>query len=478
MKGNLQKFIMGLLSVVMFFSSFTQAVSAQEETVLSDDNIARNAVVSYSGVEGGKNPDGSWLHAKFAGEMVNDGDAETRWSADKIDYQWIELDLQDTYLLNLINVNFHATAPKYDVSISVDGENYTKVYETNEGGHNETKIINIPLEYVEARYVRYEQHKQFKHSVNGQFYGSSINEIGVFGEAKLVETGNIALNKSVTYSGVEGGKVGETWKYPQFIGEMAVDGDTGTRWSADKYDDQWLTVDLGKNFKIDKVILNFHAETTDYSVLVSADGTSFTEVHKTTTGSKGDTVIKEVTFDAVDARYVKYQQHKQWLHSNKKYYGSSLYELEVYSFEEVEEVDDSRIRVGTFNIAAGMKPDINTLRTFINTQKFDVIGLQEVDKFTQRNNKDMLHEIAVGLFDHEFFSMAIRHEGGEYGVGILSNSEMIEKDKTFVTTLDGTEDRVFQRIVVKKGDKEIAIYNTHLSFETVEIKQKQYLERY
>ena len=50
----------------------------------------------------------------------------------------------------------------------------------------------------------------------------------------------------MTYSGVEGGKIGENWKYPQFVGEKAVDGDETTRWSADKQDEQWLIVDLGE----------------------------------------------------------------------------------------------------------------------------------------------------------------------------------------------------------------------------------------
>ncbi len=46
------------------------------------------------------------------------------------------------------------------------------------------------------------------------------------------------FKRTVTYSGVEGGKQGDNWKYPQFVGEKAVDGDDSTRWSADKTDNQ------------------------------------------------------------------------------------------------------------------------------------------------------------------------------------------------------------------------------------------------
>lgn len=58
---------------------------------------------------------------------------------------------------------------------------------------------------------------------------------------------DLLLNKKVEYSGVEGGKVSSgDWKYPQFVGESAVDGNDETRWSADKQDVQWLIVDMGK----------------------------------------------------------------------------------------------------------------------------------------------------------------------------------------------------------------------------------------
>ena len=41
--------------------------------------------------------------------------------------------------------------------------------------------------------------------------------------ASAEEITDLFLQKEVTYSGVEGGKIGENWKYPQFVGEKAVD---------------------------------------------------------------------------------------------------------------------------------------------------------------------------------------------------------------------------------------------------------------
>ena len=73
---------------------------------------------------------------------------------------------------------------------------------------------------------------------------------------------NLALNKSVTYSGVEGDKVNGEWKYPQFVGESAVDGKSDTRWSAAKTDEQWLTVDLGAVYELGEITIDFPCRVT------------------------------------------------------------------------------------------------------------------------------------------------------------------------------------------------------------------------
>ena len=70
---------------------------------------------------------------------------------------------------------------------------------------------------------------------------------------------NLALNKTVTYSGVEGDKVNGEWKYPPFVGESAVDSKSDTRWSAAKTDEQWLTVDLGAVYELGEITIDFHA---------------------------------------------------------------------------------------------------------------------------------------------------------------------------------------------------------------------------
>lgn len=103
----------------------------------------------------------------------------------------------------------------------------------------------------------------------------------------------------------------------------AVDGNTGTRWSSNFADDAWLTVDLGKTYAVNKVVLNWEcAYGKAYKIQTSTDGNNWTTV-KNLTGQDGG--IDTVTFDAVNARYVRMQGLERGLP-----YGYSLWKMEVY----------------------------------------------------------------------------------------------------------------------------------------------------
>ncbi|WP_125702186.1 polysaccharide lyase family 8 super-sandwich domain-containing protein [Lacticaseibacillus daqingensis] len=166
--------------------------------------------------------------------------------------------------------------------------------------------------------------------------GISLLAFSVLGMSTLhvqADSTNLALNQPVQFSGVEGGKTATgAWVYPQFDGKFAVDGDPSTRWSADKVDDQWLTVDLGKTQTVGEISVSFHAEAPAYELLVATDEANFTPVAATTTGTQGTAVARTFTFAPTQARYVKYHQQKQFLNAaNKQYYGSSINELAVYT---------------------------------------------------------------------------------------------------------------------------------------------------
>ncbi|MDX6313562.1 MAG: hypothetical protein QOF44_3026, partial [Streptomyces sp.] len=68
----------------------------------------------------------------------------------------------------------------------------------------------------------------------------------------------------------------------------AVDGSTTTRWSSAFSDPQWLQVDLGATATISQVVLNWEAAYgTAFQIQTSTNGTSWTSIYSTTTGTGG-----------------------------------------------------------------------------------------------------------------------------------------------------------------------------------------------
>lgn len=135
------------------------------------------------------------------------------------------------------------------------------------------------------------------------------------GNTEEPENENIAIGKTASASGSESDAMS-----PKY----AIDGDIGTRWSSNHADDAWITVDLEKTYSINKVVLFWEAAYGKaYNILVSTDNQNWTTV-KSLTGQDGGT--DEITFDTVDARYVKLQGVERALP-----YGYSLWEMEVYT---------------------------------------------------------------------------------------------------------------------------------------------------
>ncbi|WP_204053422.1 glycoside hydrolase family 3 C-terminal domain-containing protein, partial [Microbispora rosea] len=122
----------------------------------------------------------------------------------------------------------------------------------------------------------------------------------------------ISAYKQVTASSWEGGNAPAA----------ALDGRTTTRWSSQYSDDQWLRVDLGGAGHITGVTLNWEsAYATGYRIEVSANGTSWTPIHTTTSG-KGGVENLSVTGDG---RYVRFVGT-----ARATGYGYSLWEFQVF----------------------------------------------------------------------------------------------------------------------------------------------------
>ena len=110
---------------------------------------------------------------------------------------------------------------------------------------------------------------------------------------------------------------GSTW-----VAANAVDGNTGTRWSSAFSDPQWLEVDLGAVHQITKVVLDWEiAYAVAFQIQVSDDGTTWTDIYSTTTGTGGSQTLAV----SGTGRYVRMygtQRATPW--------GYSLWEFQIF----------------------------------------------------------------------------------------------------------------------------------------------------
>ncbi|MDD3926153.1 MAG: discoidin domain-containing protein [bacterium] len=138
----------------------------------------------------------------------------------------------------------------------------------------------------------------------------------VIDPAPPIPPANLALNKLITSSSAEDAVI---------IASNANDGDPSTRWgSVEKVDPQWLKVDLGQVYGINRVLINWEGAYADqYRIEISQNDVDWQTAYSTMFGDGG---TDDVTFSTVNARYVRiYGTHRyDWR------YGYSIFEMEVY----------------------------------------------------------------------------------------------------------------------------------------------------
>jgi len=147
------------------------------------------------------------------------------------------------------------------------------------------------------------------------FYASVLLFVlGFFTYVSAAEPENIALKKTAVASSVES---------DSYTADKAFDGDTATRWSSLFSDDQWIYVDLQKQYTISGVQLIWEtAFGKEYKLQISNDAKAWTDVYATDKG-KGQT--EDITIEAKPARYVKLLGIKRGTE-----FGYSLFEFKVF----------------------------------------------------------------------------------------------------------------------------------------------------
>jgi hypothetical protein len=107
-----------------------------------------------------------------------------------------------------------------------------------------------------------------------------------------------------------------------FPAANVVDGDQVTRWSSAFSDPQWIQIDLGSVVTVNRVVLNWEAAyARAFQIQVSSNGTTWTPVYSTTTGTGGTQTLDV----AGTGRYVRMYGTQR-----ATAYGYSLLEFQVY----------------------------------------------------------------------------------------------------------------------------------------------------
>ncbi len=211
-------------------------------------------------------------------------------------------------------------------------------------------------------------------TARGTQYGYSLWEFQVYGTiggGSGCGTTDAALNQPATASSQENAGTPAS---------AAFDGNTGTRWSSAFSDPQWLQVDLGASQTICQVTLNWEtAYGKAFQIQTSTDGTTWTSIFSTTTGTGG---IQTLTVTGT-GRYIR-----MYGTARGTQYGYSLWEFGVYtttgggggggggSCPAQSNTPNLGPNVDIFDPSMSATTIQNTLDTVFNTQKLNQFGTQ------------------------------------------------------------------------------------------------------
>ncbi len=278
-------------------ASFSWTVAAGGGSGCGSANLALNAPTTASSVQS----------TSFPAAAATDGNTGTRWSSAFSDPQWLEVDLGSTRSICQVVLDWeNAYATAFQVQTSADGSTWTTIFSTTTGAGG-TQTLNIT---GSGRYIR------MLGTTRATQYGYSLWEFEVFGTGTSgggCGSTNLALNAPTTASSVQS---------TALPAAAATDGNTGTRWSSAFSDPQWLEVDLGSTKSICQVVLDWEtAYATAFQIQTSADGSTWTTIFSTTTGT-GGTQTLNITGSGRYIRMLGTTRATQ--------FGYSLWEFEVF----------------------------------------------------------------------------------------------------------------------------------------------------
>ncbi|EDS17903.1 putative flagellar protein FliS [Thomasclavelia ramosa DSM 1402] len=245
-------------------------------------------------------------------EKAFDGDENTYWQSEETQNEWISMFTGNNKHLASMNILWGDNyASAYDVMVSQDGKNY-ELLKSVSNGDGKTDTIELKGVYPYIKIIMKDG--------NGNCF--EIKEI------TFKASDSIALNKSVEASSTSTNDPGNTK-------ELVVDGNTSTRWSSLRNEDEnWIMVDLGQYSEINAMSIQWESACSDdYDIQVSSDKNNWITVKNSM--ATGSSLLDEYNFDEpVYGRYVRVSSHK----SRTLKYGISIYEISVYGSYKDEDI--------------------------------------------------------------------------------------------------------------------------------------------
>ena len=261
-------------------------------------------------------------------------------------------------------------------------------------------------------------------------YDLNGKEIPAYGQTKQIDVAasniaeaftlnfnpfNLAFGKNVVASSTTGASKSAS---------MVADGGTGSRWESEYSDHQWIYIDLGKEEKIDNVVLKWEAAfAKEYDLQVSNDTKEWKTVYTNKEGKGG---TEEIELEPVTARYVKLAGIKR-----ATQFGYSLFEFEIYD-EKTKKMD-------------GLTP-----LHFIKLELMDVGGNLLSENFYWRNGGDDLNYTLLNTLPEAQLSCRLVDKSmsnGKMKIELKNNSDTVAFANRVRLINKATQERVLPLIM-------------------------------
>ncbi|WP_369369857.1 discoidin domain-containing protein [Promicromonospora sp. Populi] len=285
-------------------------------------------------------------------------------------------------------------------AVNVNAEGDPRQVALGNGDIDLPAIIAAAEPYVEYYTYEWDYAPSFESSAESyQYLRCYLSDGGGGDQCEDEDEESLALGRPVTTSSIDD---------PSRSGDMAVDGNAGTRWGSQWNEPEWIAVDLGASYDLSRVVIDWEtAFASGYEIQTSPDGETWTTVH---TVADGDGFFDNIALSGTGQHVRLYATERgtQW--------GFSIYELEIYGTPSGEQPEPEPVARGagywTSEYRQVKNPDYTTdeLLCFltITRAQSDVFD-EEVDLTTLDDALQVLwarnHDEWVDVFDRQLLTL-------------------------------------------------------------------------